>query len=181
MIYNEVCKAVLNRFSRGTYFSQRLALALQLDSNFQGKPDGYQSPDASAWTGEQVKSLEVFVTGKRWDLADPLQLRHVVYRPWLPGLVVLAGSRPTAPDLRSLHTLWFSWLRSRRGWGMVCRNYVGRGSVDSSFSMLPSSELSKQGLLFNSCGSDGNRGQKTAEILEERGSLTQMDFVRNGL
>lgn len=56
---------------------------------------------------------------------------------------------------------------------MVYRNYVDRGSVDSSFSTLLSPELSKQGILFNSCGSGG---QKIAEVLQDRGSLTQMDL-----
>lgn len=64
---------------------------------------------------------------------------------------------------------------------MAYRNHVVRGSVDDSFSTLPSSELSTQGLLFNSCGSVGNGGQKTVKVLEKRGSLTKTDFVRNGL
>lgn len=30
----------------------------------------------------------------------------MVYRPWLPHLVVLHGTGPAAPHLRSLHTLF---------------------------------------------------------------------------
>lgn len=55
----------------------------------------------------------------------------------------------------------------------IYRNYVVRGSVVNSSSTLPSSELSTQGLLFNSCGSVGNGGQKTGKVLEKRGSLKE--------
>lgn len=64
---------------------------------------------------------------------------------------------------------------------MVYRNDVVRGSVDNSFSTLPSSELGKQGLLLHSCGSVGNGGQKTVKVLEKRASLTEMDFVKMDL
>lgn len=123
------------------------------------------------------------VTGKWWDLADPCQLRHVargvsaVASP--PGCSTWDQSHGLW--LRSLHTLIFLDTE-QKGVGMVHGIYVVRGSVGSSFSTLPSSELSTQGLLFiGCCGSAGNGGQKTVQVLEKRGSLSKIDFVRNRL
>lgn len=58
---------------------------------------------------------------------------------------------------------------------MVYRNYVVRGSVGNSFSTLPSSELSTQGLLSNSCGSVGIGGQKTVKALVGKEGVTHKD------
>lgn len=99
----------------------------------------------------------------------------MVYWPWLLLLVVLDGTSPTAPDLRSLHTLFdFPGYTAEGGGGRhigIMLLWVLQAAPSST---LPSPGLSMQGLLFNSCGSVGNRGQKTVKGLVKTWSLTMM-------
>lgn len=164
MISDQVRKAVLDRFSRGTCIS-RSALPWHVDQ--------IQLPGYRRW-----KSVPLCLCWS-WGVSPAfgslaLVEGEVLLGPhsWWWWLSLGLVPRPLICGVCT--HFWFSCIH-REGVGTGYGNcVVGGRSVDNSFSTLPSSELSTRGFLFVSRGSVG-------KALEKMGSLTKMCFVRNGL